>query len=116
MKKDNDTFIVQLTVGELIEILKEAFPMLEQNLVQNDKKPVNDQPFSGRLVYGIRGIQELFNVSHKTACEWKSTWLAPAVKQCGRKIVIDADYAMKLFGEQDKQLEFFKNEVLMNIL
>ena len=50
MKKDNDTFIVQLTVGELIEILKEAFPILEQNLVQTNKKPVNDQPFSGRLV------------------------------------------------------------------
>ena len=50
MRQDNDTFIVQLTVGELIEILKEAFPILEQNLVQTNKKPVNDQPFSGRLV------------------------------------------------------------------
>lgn len=102
MRKDNDTFIVQLTVGELIEILKEAFPILEQNLEQAEKKPENVHPFNGRLVYGIRGIQELFNVSHKTACEWKSTWLAPAVKQCGRKIVIDADYAMKLFGKREQ--------------
>lgn len=107
MRKDNDTFIVQLTVGELIDILKEAFPILEQNLVQADKKLENIHPFNGRLVYGIRGIQELFNVSHKTACEWKSTWLAPAVRQCGRKIVTDADYALKLFGEREKErMEF----------
>lgn len=103
MRKDNDTFIVQLTVGELIEILKEAFPILEQNLVQTNKKQVNDQPFSGRLVYGLRGIRELFNISHKTAYEWKSTWLAPAVMQNGRKIVTDADYALKLFGERDNK-------------
>ena len=101
MRKDNDTFIVQLTVGELIEILKEAFPILEQNPTLVEKKPDNDLPFNGRLVYGLRGIQELFNVSHKTAYEWKSTWLAPAVRQCGRKIVTDADYALKLFGERD---------------
>ena len=102
MRKDNDTFIVQLTVGELIEILKEAFPILEQNHTHTDKKPVNDQPFSGRQVYGLRGIRELFNVSHKTAYEWKSTWLAPAVMQNGRKIVTDADYALKLFREREK--------------
>ena len=101
MRKDKDTFIVQLTVGELIEILKEAFPILKQNPTKFDKEPVNCQPFSGRLVYGLTGIQDLFNVSHKTAFEWKSTWLAPAVKQCGRKIVTDAENAMKLFGERE---------------
>ena len=100
MRKDSDTFLVQLTVGELMEILKEVFPILEQSPTQVEKKPENGQPFSGRLVYGLRGIRELFNVSHKTAYEWKSTWLAPAVKQCGRKIVTDADYALKLFGER----------------
>lgn len=103
MKKDNDTFIVQLTVGELIEILKEAFPILEQNPTLVDKKPEIVHPFNGRLVYGIRGIESLFNISHKTAQQWKDTWLAPAVMQCGRKIVIDADYAMKLFGSRDKK-------------
>ena len=103
MRKDNDTFIVQLTVGELIEILKEAFPILEQNPTLVEKQPDNDLPYNGRLVYGLRGIQELFNVSHKTAYEWKSTWLAPAVRQCGRKIVTDADYALKLFGERENK-------------
>ena len=107
MRKESDTFIVQLTIGELIEILKEAFPILEQNLTSVEKKPETSQPFNGRLVYGLRGIQELFNVSHKTAYEWKSTWLAPAVRQCGRKIVTDADYAFKLFGEREKErMEF----------
>ena len=102
MKTDNDTFLVQLTVGELIEILKEAFPILEQNLVQNDKKPEIVHPFNGRLVYGIRGIESLFNISHKTAQQWKDTWLTPAVMQNGRKIVTDADYAIKMFGEREK--------------
>ncbi len=101
MRTEKDTFIVQLTVGELIEILKDNFPMLATNSPSTDVNIQSDGPtFNGRLVYGLRGIRELFNVSHKTAYEWKSTWLAPAVKQRGRKIVTDVDIAMKLFDSR----------------
>ena len=101
MMKDKDTFVVQLTVDELIEILKESFPILSSRIDDNNNTS-NRPTFSGRLVYGLRGIRELFNVSHKTAYEWKSTWLAPAVMQNGRKIVTDADYVLKLFDNHKK--------------
>lgn len=108
MKKDNDTFIVQLTVGELIEILKEAFPILSSNseskhiIAEGPSTPSDGPTFSGRLVYGLRGIENLFNISHKKAQEWKDTWLAPAIWQCGRKIITDADYAFKLYNGRKK--------------
>ena len=50
-----------------------------------------------RFVYGLRGIRELFHVSHPTAQRYKNTFLAPAIMQRGRKIVVDADLAMELY-------------------
>ena len=99
MTKDRDTFIVQLTVGELIEIIREAFPVLQNP--EEEASQVDGPNYSGRLVYGLRGIQDLFHVSHKTAQSWKDTWLAPAVRQYGRKIVTDADYAFRLFDRRE---------------
>ena len=53
------------------------------------------------FIYGIRGIEEYFHVSHKTAQEYKNTFLKPAVNQNGRKICVDADLAMQLFNENE---------------
>ena len=56
-------------------------------------------PSSGkRYVYGLKGIQELFNVSHGTAQKYKDGIIKDAVFQSGRKIVVDADKAMELFN------------------
>lgn len=104
MKTDN-TFVVQLTVGQLTEILKNKFPILSQTIPNSEVmkeipkgKPEKDGPtFSGRILYGIAGIEDFFGVSHKTAWGWKEGWMKPAVKQRGRKIMVDADYAMILF-------------------
>lgn len=104
MQRDNDTFIVQLTVGELIEILKERFPALaEASKSAENSQPFEGPSYSGRLVYGIRGIEKLFGISHRTAQAWKNTWLAPAVRQNGRKIVTDVEYAFKLFDKCEKK-------------
>jgi len=102
LKRKFLTFVVHLTVEELIDILKENFPILSSNSKETGNCNLNDGPFSGRLVYGFRGIQEWFNVSHKKAQELKDTWLAPAVMQNGRKNVTDADYALKLFDNRKK--------------
>ena len=53
-----------------------------------------------RYVYGLKGIQELFNVSHLTAQRYKDGILKEAVFQSGRKIVVDADKAIELFNER----------------
>lgn len=52
-----------------------------------------------RFVYGLRGIRELFNVSHVTAQKYKNTFLAPAVMQRGRKIVVDVAKALDLYNQ-----------------
>ena len=83
-----DTF----TIGELLEVLDEHF---------EGKRPSNVTTEStGRLVYGIKGIEELFGVSHKTAQRLKDHDIKQAVVQNGRMIVVDVDKAMKLFNKK----------------
>lgn len=53
-----------------------------------------------RYVYGVKGIADLFGVSHVTAQRYKDTFLKAAVVQRGRKIVVDADRAMELFRKR----------------
>ena len=89
---DINTPIALLTVGQLIELLN------------TEKKPetVTISENSKRLVYGLRGIKNLFNVSHSTAQKYKDTILKDAVMQQGRKIVVDADKALELFNAKVK--------------
>lgn len=83
-----------MTIGELKGLIAEVLG----EAVKNDA--FKTAKTSDNLVYGIRGIEKLFNVSHKTAQDYKNTFLKPAVMQCGRKIVVDADLALKLFNER----------------
>lgn len=50
-------------------------------------------------VHGLRGIQRLFDVSHKTAQRYKDTFLAPAITQNGRKILVDKKLALELWAQ-----------------
>jgi len=77
-----------LTVGQFMELLNTG----KQNA------PVAIQESTRRYVYGLRGIRQLFNVSHATAQRYKDTIIKDAVLQQGRKIIIDADKAMELFN------------------
>lgn len=79
-----------LTVADLREIIRENQP---------EQKPAARQS-SGRLVYGLKGIADLFGVSHLTAQRYKDGLIKEAVRQNGRKIVTDADYALELFNER----------------
>ena len=79
-----------LTVGDLREILRG----LQSGESQEVVKP------TGRLVYGLRGIQDLFHCSHKQAQFYKDHVIQEAVSQNGRKIVVDADRALQLFNER----------------
>lgn len=62
-------------------------------------KDINPIP-GKRYVYGIRGIQDLFNVSHVTAQKYKDGILRDAIYQSGRKIVVDVEKAMELFNSK----------------
>ena len=87
--------LYSLTVEEFTQLLDDRIAAALGN-----GKAISVNKPSGNYVYGLRGIQQLFGVSHKTAQEYKDTFLRPAVMQNGRKIVVDADYAMELFNER----------------
>ena len=82
-----NTPLAMLTVGQLVDIIKDVR--------QNEPRQEQGDEF----VYGLRGIRELFGVSHKTAQAWKNTWLAPACDQVGRTIIVDKKKALDLFKE-----------------
>ena len=54
------------------------------------------------FVNGLKGIRELFGVSHVTAQKYKNTWLAPAVTQQGKILLTDTVMALKLFADYNE--------------
>lgn len=87
---DDTTPIAALTVGDI----KDLFRGMTQTETPSRTVP------SGNLVYGLRGIQRLFGVSHKTAQYYKDHVIQDAVRQNGRTIVVDADLALELFNQR----------------
>lgn len=90
MSIQDTTLLATLTVGDLVEIIRS---------IQSEQKTQNATP-TGRLVFGLKGVSELFGCSHKTAQHYKDHIIQEAVRQNGRKIVVDADLALKLFDER----------------
>ena len=56
-----------------------------------------------RYVYGIEGISEIFNCSIPTANRIKASGkIDKAIKQIGRKIIVDAELALELATKKKK--------------
>lgn len=72
----------------------EQYIFLNQYIKEHGPQPQQEDK---EYVYGLRGIQKLFDVSHKTAQRYKDTFLAPAVMQNGRKIMVDKRMALELW-------------------
>ncbi len=93
------------------EIAREMFatgrfsPLSQQPRQEEDEEVIVRD--AERYAYGLQGIMRLFGVSHSTAQVYKKTFLAPAITQRGRKIVIDKVLARALFAEhkQDEGLD-----------
>ena len=93
IKIDPNTRIIDLTVGELVDLLESATPNAPQVQTLPDK----------RLVYGIAGIAQLFNCSATTANRIKASGrIDRAITQTGRIIVVDADLALELYKKTNK--------------
>lgn len=87
---DNNTPIAMLTVGQLKDVLGSV-----------DKKEVEVKEKYKNYVYGITGIARLFNCSTPTAARIKASGkIDSAIKQIGRKIIVDADLALELAGKK----------------
>lgn len=81
-----NTRIIDLTVGELMELISKHHPI-----------SIDNTPKEKRLMYGIAGIAQLFNCSMTTANRIKASGkIDKAISQCGRMITIDADFALEL--------------------
>lgn len=94
----SDNQVIVMTVGLLKEFAHEV--IREFKAVNEDKTP---EVAETEYVYGLRGIRELFNVSHATAQRYKDTFLQPAISQRGRKITVDTALARSLFDEHKKE-------------
>ena len=82
----DNTPIAMLTVKQLKEVLFSEKP---------EEKP--EEKTGRKYVYGLRGIRQLFNVSHVTAQRYKDGILKDACYQQGRKIIVDVEKALELF-------------------
>ena len=88
----SDTRIIDLTVGQLMELLEQKQAPAE----------IKEEPEKAkRLVYGIAGIAQLFNCSMTTANRIKASGrIDDAITQHGRIIVVDAEKALVLFNNK----------------
>ena len=92
MNYNDNTPITFLTVGQLKEVLG-----IDDDQIAKQREKDAEKTDAKKYVYGIRGIRELFGVSHVTAQRFKDTFLRDAVSQQGRIIITDVDKAMELF-------------------
>lgn len=99
-----DTFIVQMTLGELLDAidahLAGAFQRVEPQAASEGEG----------YVYGIIGLANVLGCSRNTAQRIKSSGVIDkAITQIGRVIAIDVKKAMQLIQESDEQRKTFKN-------
>lgn len=92
---DYSRLLADFSAGEFLELLEKHFG----TAVKSGAKTTAQEGQPKHLLYGIKGIEDYFGVSHRTAQKYKDGILKPAVSQNGRKIVTDAEYALRLFNE-----------------
>lgn len=96
MKEEFDIYdmpISRITLGELVEVLKEVLKEKEQ--------PINIQE-ERKYVYGLDGLAYVLGCSKtKAFLVKKSGQLDEAIFQNGKKIIVDAELAIKLFRNYD---------------
>lgn len=95
---NENTPIAALSVGQFFNLMGQHLPARA-----GIPEEIQTADFSKGYVYGLKGIRQLFGVSHATAQHYKDTFLKPAVRQRGRKIVIDVVKAMELFDEYSRK-------------
>ena len=91
MEITSDTRIIDLSVGQLMDLFAKAQAPATQTQPKEEK----------RLVYGISGIAQIFNCSMTTANRIKASGrIDDAITQHGRIIVVDANKALQLFNNK----------------
>lgn len=89
---ENNRIVATLTVGEL------------RSVIAGELKAHAKVEPPHHYVCGLKGIQKMFGVSHATAQAYKNTFLAPAVSQRGKNIIVDQEMAIRLFEEKKRRV------------
>lgn len=77
-----DTRLIDLTVADLMLLIKEQINLADDNTLP-------------RYVYGLNGIMQIFNCSKSTAARIrKSGKIDRAIRQYGKEIIIDTHIAL----------------------
>lgn len=93
MEITSDTRIIDLTVGQLMDLFAKA----QAQAPATQAQPKEEK----RLVYGIAGIAQIFNCSMTTANRIKASGrIDDAITQHGRIIVVDANKALQIFNNK----------------
>jgi len=93
---DLDKRIIDLTAGELLELLEEGS---KPQVLIDTTKP--NKPF----VYGLAGIAQLFGCSKTQANRIKQSGkINGAITQTGNLIIVEAAKALELAGKNNKIL------------
>lgn len=91
----------------LVQMTGEEFLLLQQSVLtkeQSNQPTANttDLATSPKYVYGLKGIAELFDCSISTANRIKNSGVIDkATRQIGRKIIVDAQYALELINKKN---------------
>lgn len=109
-RMESTTPIWQLTVSEFIELVDKTVSASMRR--HSDEFQCREEPADTRYVYGLKGLSSLLGVSvSKTAALKRSGLFDKAIHQNGRSFVVDADMAIRLFGEnEDKRKTYRKRK------
>lgn len=92
MTQDLNKPIALLTVGEFLDLARAA-------TTQPAQQPKEHVP---GYVYGYEGIASIFKCSISTAARIKASGkIDKAIKQIGRKIIVDVDLALELAASKN---------------
>lgn len=94
--------IVDLKIKPIWLMTGEEFLYLQEHGNTRQLNGCENNPTEKQYVYGIAGIARLFRCSIPTANRIKASGkIDKAIKQIGRKIVVDAELALELAGRKD---------------
>lgn len=97
MNVGGDTRLVDMTIGELLDILENREIRLKAEIIEAIGPKQREEEVE--YVYGLDGLMVLLGLKSKTtASKLVNGLLKPAVKRNGRTILVDKNKAIELFG------------------
>ena len=96
---------MMLPTQQIVMLTSEQLEQLAERIVRETISAIQapKEESTTEYCYGLRGIAELFGVSHVTAQQYKNTFLQPAISQRGRKIMVDVALARQLYAQNKQQ-------------